>query len=104
MSTWSEKDSIDLSARLVAHDGYRMPLVGAERRAAAEQMIGLGMNTRAMADRLCIGMEEMRRWLHEQGLRAPQPRQAWWVVVAQPSQAAASKARRKAKSKARVSA
>ncbi|MFC6017770.1 hypothetical protein ACFP2T_16335 [Plantactinospora solaniradicis] len=104
MSAWTEQDSINLSAALVAHDGYRMPLTGDERRAAVEQMIALGVDSRTAADRLCMTVEQLWCWSHRAGIRWPGRKQAWWVVAAQPSSSPEAKARRKAAAKARVAA
>lgn len=93
---WTEQDSINLSAALVAQDGYRMPLTGAERRAAVEQMIAAGMDSRAVADRLCITVQQLWTWSRGEGIRWPGRKQGWWVAVAQPSGSPEAKARRKA--------
>ncbi|MGI5144823.1 hypothetical protein ACQEVC_45650 [Plantactinospora sp. CA-294935] len=104
MTTWTEQDSIDLSARLVADDGYRMPLTGPERRAAVNRMLAAGLTTEVMADRLCMDVDSFRSWTYREGIRLPRRQVAWWVVVAQPSQASANKNRRNRSSRARARA
>lgn len=104
MSTWTEQDSLNLTVALVVEDGYRMPLVGAERLAAVQQMIAAGMDSRSVADRLCISLDQLRNWSRAEGIRWPGRTQGWWVAVAQPSGSAEAKARRKAAREARVAA
>lgn len=84
MNAWTEQDSLDLTVALVVEDGRPMPLVGAERRAAVEQMIAAGLDANAMADRLCISAVRFRKWAHRAGIRLPKPEAAWWVAVAHP--------------------
>lgn len=97
MSTWTEQDSIALSAILVARDRCRMPLQGAERRAAVELMLSDGTPVEAMATRLNLSAKQLRDWCSDNNITLPGRRRTdWWVLVAAPSYGVPGPGRRKA--------
>lgn len=59
MTIWTEQDSIDLTAHLIADDGYRMPVRRDERRAAVRLMVERGRTTEEIADRVCMSLDAL---------------------------------------------
>lgn len=80
-ATWTEQDSIRLSAELVARDGHRIALRGAERKAAIELMVELGVERRVMAERLRISIQELARSGARLGVRVPRSPGAHWTLA-----------------------
>lgn len=82
MSEWTNHDSVDLSVTLVAHDGHRLPLRGAERVAAIQIMVRLQVPAAEMARRLCVGREALATAARRAGIELPQEDLRRWVVIA----------------------
>lgn len=85
MSTWTERESRELTVALVVEDGHRMRLVGDERRTAVERMTAAGHDRATIAFRLCITVKRLENWAAENNVTLPRTQgAAWWVAVAHP--------------------
>ena len=84
---WTEQDSINLTAKMVAHDGHRMALRGAEREAALRMMAALGLDRKTIADRLRMTVYQVGRAARYYGitLLPTVPPQHWTVAIYEPS-------------------
>lgn len=84
---WTEQDSINLTASLVAHDGHRMALLGAEREAALRMMAALGLDRATMATRLRLTIGQVNRAASYYRIKLPSmiAPQHWAVAVVEPS-------------------
>lgn len=79
--SWSEQESIRVSASLVAHDGHRLHLRGAERTEAIRIMSELGLTPDVMAHRLCITLTTLQRAANRAKIQFPQVDQRRWMLV-----------------------
>lgn len=92
-SSWTVQDSLALSVALVARDGHRMELRGAERVEAIRVMAAEEVSTADMADRLRMARPQVTRIAREHGIEIARPRVPWWVALVAPSQSNRRKAK-----------
>lgn len=104
MGEWTEQDSRALTVALVAIDGHRIALRGAEKTEAVQIMVGRGLDTETIAERLRTTPERLRPWARRHGIELPpmRPPQEWWVTAAWPSMSSTARARQRRERAARL--
>lgn len=106
LPAWTEADSRNLTVALVAIDGYRMQLAGADRAAAVRTMVARGLDTETIAYRLHLEVRALQQFAlrHRIALPPAKPPQPWWVAVATPSSATRARRRQKQAQRERATA